>query len=84
MLFTQLVSSARGGVRCSAVRTVPRYTRILESADMRISEIERRPESGGMKDDVLSTGDRTAAEARSVCEQGDDLGGEEMICRSKN
>lgn len=38
----------------------------LESADMRISEIERRPESGGMKDDVLSTGDRTAAEARSV------------------
>ena len=40
----------------------------LDSADMRISEIERRPESGGMKDDVLSTGDRTAAEARSVWE----------------
>ena len=41
---------------------------LVDSADMRISEIERRPESGGMKDDVLSTGDRTAAEARSVWE----------------
>ena len=29
LLFTRLVSSARGGVRCSAVRTVPRYTRLV-------------------------------------------------------